>query len=1000
MPNTRNLKTIKARAFATAFSWSLLILLSVAWNTWQTRQQAIGMATTEAKAHLAKDLAFRKWASDRGLLYMPVSDKAQPSQSLSHVANRDIQSTDVAAPLNPGYSTSPQYNAILFTHAFIWLLGMATIMVIARRTKSQTKERLERELLLNEKNRLLETEIAERKKTELRLSAIFDFLPDASFVVDNEQRVIAWNRSIEQMTGVKKADIVGMGDHACTIPFYGDRRAHLIDLIDVTDDELEAKYKHVTRKDGILYAEAFTPALYNGHGAHVWAMVTPLFDQNGVRTGAIESIRDVSEQKNLENDLRDSSQRLLDIINFMPDATLIIDRTGCVMAWSREMTTLTGVAAEAMIGRCDYEHAIPFYDERRPILVDLALNPDLLIEKRYNKIVRSNDILYGESFVTNLRSRQAYLVASASTLRNAKGEIVGAIECIRDHTQQMKAQERISLLAMIFENSGEAIVITDKRNKIIETNKAFSRLTGYSSEEARGEDPRILKSGIEGKEFYEAMWSAITEKSYWQGEIWDKRKDSSIYPKWLTITAIRDDAGEIINYFAAFSDITERKEAEKRIEHMAHTDALTSLPNRHTLVERLTQALEQAKRSADSVAVLFIDLDRFKTINDSLGHHIGDILLFEVAARLKDSVRAADIVARFGGDEFVVVLPQINSAIDAAYTARQIQNSLSRPYLLENNKVHTTPSIGISIFPDDGLTVAELLKNADSAMYSAKALGRNNFQMFTAEMHTAAQQRLELEISLRSAIENEEFVLHYQPQIEAESGRLTGFEALVRWQSPKHGMVPPDNFIPVAEETGLIVEIGMQVLQMACRQVAQWQAAGLPPVKVAVNLSARQLRQTELLATICDVIRSNGISPEMIALEVTESMIMDNPEECIRILTSLNDLGIELAIDDFGTGYSSLSYLKLFPFDKLKIDRSFVKDIETSASDAAIASATIALAHTLGRKVIAEGVETRAQLDFLKQHGCDIIQGYYFSRPIPAGDVAAYIRGQSVVLKE
>jgi diguanylate cyclase (GGDEF)-like protein/PAS domain S-box-containing protein len=583
-------------------------------------------------------------------------------------------------------------------------------------------------------------------------------------------------------------------------------------------------------------------------------------------------------------------------------------------------------------------------------------------------------------------------VASASTLRNANGEIVGAIECIRDHSEQMKAQERISLLAMIFENSGEAIIITDKLNNIIETNKSFSRLTGFSSEDAKGQNPRILKSGIEGKEFYEAMWNSILEKSYWQGEIWDKRKDGSIYPKWLTITAIRDEADEVINYFASFSDITERKEAEKRIEHMAHTDALTSLPNRHTLVERLTQALEQAKRSEDSVAVLFIDLDRFKTINDSLGHHIGDFLLFEVAARLRDSVRSADIVARFGGDEFVVVLPQINSGIDAAYTAKQIQVALSKPYLLENNKVHTTPSIGISIFPHDGVTVAELLKNADSAMYSAKALGRNNFQMFTAEMHTAAQQRLDLEISLRSAIEKEEFLLYYQPQIDAQSGELTGFEALVRWQSPEHGMVPPDSFIPVAEETGLIVEIGQQVLEMACKQMAQWQAAGLPPVKVAVNLSARQLRQPDLLETICEIIRVNGISYDIIALEVTESMIMDNPDECIRILTLLSNLGIELAIDDFGTGYSSLSYLKLFPFDKLKIDRSFVKDIETDASDAAIASATIALAHTLGRKVVAEGVETRAQLDFLKQHGCDVIQGYYFSRPIPAGDVAAYIK--------
>lgn len=1095
MPSVESAKTITIKAVATTLAWSLLILLSVIWNVSQIKSQVIDMAMTEAKAHLAKDRAFRKWASDRGGVYVAVGEKVQPSPYLAHVPMRDIQSTeglkltlknpamvineimadqlshgvatritgtkylnpadapdewekkalaivessrdyyhevitiknkpflrmmqpmimeesclmchswtgirvgelrgatDVAVPLDRYLATAAGHSrSIQLTHAIIWLLGMAAILFITKEAKRYAKERLEKELLLNEKNAQLESEIDERKKTELQLTAIFDFLPDATFVVDKEQRVIAWNRAIEQLTGVSKAEIIGQGNYACTVPFYGDRRAHLIDLITVDDDELAAKYKRVTRKDGILYAEAFTPALFNGKGAYVWAMVAPLYDQNGERTGAIESIRDVTAQKNLENELRDSHQHLFDIIDFLPDATMIINSDGRVVVWSREMTRLTGVAADMMVGRGNYEYALPFYGDRRPILVDLALNPDPEMEARYTKISRNGDILYGESFVTQLKAKQAYLVASASTLRDSAGKIVGAIECIRDHTEQMKAQERINLLAMIFENSGEGIVITDYLNRIIETNKSFSRLTGYSREEALGENPRILKSEVAGKEFYEAMWSSILGKNYWQGEVWDKRKNGTIYPKWLTITAIRDDSGEITNFFASFSDISERKEAEQRIEHLAHTDALTSLPNRHTLVERLSQALEQAKRSADSLAVLFIDLDRFKTINDSLGHHIGDLLLIDVAVRLKKSVRSADIVARFGGDEFVVILPLIRSEIEAAHIAEHILTTLSEPYILENNKVYSTPSIGISIFPHDGTTVTELFKNADSAMYSAKSHGRNNFQMFTREMHTVAQQRLTLETDLRTAIEKEEFIVHYQPQIDATNGSLAGFEALVRWQSPERGIVPPDSFIPVAEETGLIIEIGRQVLHMAFRQMSQWQSAGLPLIKVAINLSARQLRQPELPETISELLKINGISPNRVELEVTESMVMGHPEESIKILTTLKKMGIDLAIDDFGTGYSSLSYLKLFPVDTLKIDRSFVKDIETDPNDAAIASATIALAHTLGRKVVAEGVETGGQLEFLKQHGCDIMQGYLFSKPLPADKVPDYIK--------
>jgi predicted signal transduction protein with EAL and GGDEF domain len=368
------------------------------------------------------------------------------------------------------------------------------------------------------------------------------------------------------------------------------------------------------------------------------------------------------------------------------------------------------------------------------------------------------------------------------------------------------------------------------------------------------------------------------------------------------------------------------------------------------------------------------------------------MLLFHVAARLLESVRSADIVGRLGGDEFVIVLPQIQSGIDSVHVVNKIQQALSQTFRLGNHNLHITTSIGISVFPHDGETIEEIMKNADLAMYSAKSKGRDNYQFFTQEMNSTAQERLLLENDLRAAIEREEFLLHYQPQIDTITGRVIGAEALVRWQHPRRGLVPPDMFIPIAEETGLILPIGDFVLKTACRQLTAWLSEGLPPIRMAVNLSARQFKQDNLPCLVSEVIAESGIDPHLLELEITESAAMDNPEETILHLRRFREMGVELAIDDFGTGYSSLSYLKLFPVNRLKIDRSFVQDIETDSDDAAIAAATIALAHKLGKEVIAEGVETEGQLSFLKDQQCDIIQGYFFSRPLPAAELAKFLR--------
>lgn len=565
----------------------------------------------------------------------------------------------------------------------------------------------------------------------------------------------------------------------------------------------------------------------------------------------------------------------------------------------------------------------------------------------------------------------------------------------RAERSEAAAAARARLLTEVFENSGEAIVVTDAANRIIDINAAFTRLTGYARDEVLGQNPSILSAGRLSADDYHAMWESIQREGCWQGEIWDRRKDGSCYPKLLTIATLRDAQGAITHYIGSFTDISERKAAEDRINHLAHHDALTGLPNRLGLSDRLDQALAAARRDRQRLAVMFIDMDRFKAINDSLGHPVGDQLLVEVARRIKHCVRESDVVARFGGDEFVVVATGIaDAAVTTASTlAEKIQRLLAQPYPISDHALHSTPSIGIGIFPDDGADADTLMKNADTAMYHAKARGRNNFQFFTAAMNAQAAERQQLESSLHQALRNGEFLLHFQPQVEALSGKVTGFEALARWNHPQQGLVPPLKFIPVAEETGLIEPLGDWVLDAACAQLRAFRQQGWPGLTMAVNLSAHQLRQVDLVPRVAAVLASHELDGAALELEVTESAAMDDPEASIRILSALRAMGVRVAIDDFGTGYSSLAYLKRLPIDCLKLDRSFVMDIETDANDAAICKATIALAHSLGLLVVGEGVETQAQYQFLKELGCDTLQGYYFSKPLPAEEIETWLRG-------
>lgn len=552
--------------------------------------------------------------------------------------------------------------------------------------------------------------------------------------------------------------------------------------------------------------------------------------------------------------------------------------------------------------------------------------------------------------------------------------------------------EELRLYANAFESSGDAMLISDRFNRIVNVNATFTVQTGYSLDEVRGKNPKVLGSSKTPVAVYEEMWRSLQDNSYWNGELWDKKKSGEVYPKRVSISAILDAAGTVMFYIASYTDISERKANEARIDYLAHHDPLTGLINRYNLENRLDQALLSAHRDDLRVAVMFIDMDRFKTINDTLGHHVGDQLLIEVARRLRDSVRESDIVARLGGDEFIVVLTHITDEMDAAPLADKILRSLGQPYVFDGKELHSSPSIGIAFYPVDGADGPTLMKNADTAMYHAKERGRNNVQYFTLALNTAASERLGLENDLHQALRTDQLHLHYQPQIRAQDGKVFGVEALARWRHPALGDIPPLKFIPIAEESGLIEVLGSWVLEEACRQLGAWRAQGVEDIRMAVNLSAQQLRSPGLVQSVDALLKQHGLKGGDLELEITESVAMENPDQAIGQLQALRDLGIQLAIDDFGTGYSSLAYLKRLPIQILKLDRTFVRDIETDPSDAEISAATLALAHNLGLKVVAEGVETDAQRDYLIRHRCDFMQGYLFSKPLPAEEALKFIR--------
>ncbi|MBI5937308.1 MAG: EAL domain-containing protein [Betaproteobacteria bacterium] len=648
---------------------------------------------------------------------------------------------------------------------------------------------------------------------------------------------------------------------------------------------------------------------------------------------------------------------LATIVKQSGDPILTLDLARNITSWNQAATDLFGYQAAEIIGR-----------------------PFGLIEATSAETTREPALL-------TLRSQDGTLIVASCTsspLLDEPGVRVGEILTLRDVTEERRAHSQLQLMALVTENLGEGILITDRDSRIISVNKAFTTITGYALSEVVGKRPSTLASGQHDQAFYAALWDSLNRLGYWRGEIWNRRKDGGLYPEWLSITALRDEHGQVSNYVAIFSDITQNKEREARIEYLAQHDHLTQLPNRLLLRDRIEQAIAHAHRTGSKVAIMFIDLDRFKLINDTLGHTYGDLLLKEVAERLQNLVREDDTVSRQGGDEFIIMLRNIRNIAHIAHLAEKYLDALSVEYVIGGHHLHVTPSIGISLYPDDSDSIEELIQHADTAMYHAKDLGRATYQFYTEKLNTALAERLAIESALRDALRNDELKLFLQPQYRLADMKLVGAEALLRWQHPVRGMIYPGEFIPIAEDSRLIESIGQWVLNTSLDLLQQWDGdSELGHLHIAVNASARQLNNAEFAGQVKAMLEQRAFQRGNLHIEITESTLMKDIERSLAQLQALKDLGLKLAVDDFGTGYSSLNYLKQLPINMLKIDQSFIRGIPDDSHDKTISLAIINLAHTLQYEVVAEGIETREQLAFLEQAGCELGQGFHFARAMP-----------------
>ena len=824
---------------------------------------------------------------------------------------------------------------------------------------------------LVEANRLLAQEISERSRVqdELRrsnrfLDSVVENIPNMVFVKDaNDLKFVRFNKAGEELTGHRREDICGKSDFdffpAEEAEFFVAKDRETLAagrLLDIAEEEIK------TTSKGTRYL----------HTRKI-----PILDEHGKPEYLLGISEDITDRKRAEDTLHESEMLFRAIAENAGDLIAMLDTKG-----------------RRIYNNPSYRNVFG----SNPLLANFDSFTEIHPEDRARvKAIFQRTVATGVGERAEFRfllpnGGVRHIESEGSAICDSTGKVSKVVVVSRDITERRVAEEKLRLAARVFENSGEGIIITDADSNILMVNAAFTAATQYTAEEVIGKNPRILSSGEQDAEFYRNMWRALGENGEWHGEIRNRRKSGELYTEWLTLAAVRNDAGEITNYVATFIDLTARKQVEERLHFLAYYDELTELPNRVLFIDGLDRALALARHSHHQAAVMFLDLDRFSAINETLGHATGDLLLKEVSQRLQDCIPQRDSVARVGGDEFTMVLSGISEPEDASAVAQQILNALAKPFVLLANEVFISASIGISVFPGDGDDAETLINHADSAMRRAVALGGNHFRFYTLDMNSRSFERMLLGTDLRHALERGELQLYYQPLVEMATGRIVGAEALLRWWRQDFGMVPPAAFIPLLEETGLIVPVGEWVLKTACMQCNAWRALGFSDVFVAVNFSAQQFESQNIVGAVERVLHESDFDPRHLEIELTEGTLMRHAEDTTATLRGLKAMGIRLSVDDFGTGYCSLSYLKRFPLDTLKIDQSFVRDIPNQADAMAIVNAVIAMGHALKLKIIAEGVETREQMEFLRASGCDIMQGYHVGHPLPHEEFIRFLQ--------
>jgi len=800
-------------------------------------------------------------------------------------------------------------------------------------------------------------------ESEQRLRTLINATPDIICFKDGQGRWLEANQADLELFNLTGVDYRGKTDAELaefTDPLY--RTAFV--ACEASDDQ-------AWRSGQVSRAEEVIPTMH-GESRVYDVIKVPIFNASGGRKGLVVLGRDVTERRRAELALQQSAQEWSYAMDFFEDAVYLLDLNDRVLRANRAFYRLFGLTAEQVLGQ-DIGLVMHPHGEKDecPICRARRLREDAYVAM--DAAEPSNPV--GRPIEVSIR-----------IIRDTAEQPIGMLVGVKDMTRARQTEEQLRLAASVFEGSQEGIMILGADHRLVDVNQAFTTITGYDADTVAG---HLLRDLLSAEQFdaqaCEHLWARVDQDGSWQGEVWYRRADGEMFPAWQNLSVVKNAQGEPMRYIGVFTDISEKKASEERIHHLAHYDLLTDLPNRVLLQDRLHTALERMRRSGEHLAVLFLDLDRFKNVNDSLGHPVGDRLLQIVAHRLDTVVRDQDTVARLGGDEFLLILEELRDPQYAGLVARKILETLSEPVRIEQHDIYIGASIGISVFPGDGSDAEALIKNADTAMYRAKELGRNNYQFYTPQLTLLSLERFELERGLRLALEREELLLHYQPQASVDDGRCVGAEALVRWQHPEKGLIAPDRFIPLAEETGLILALGRWVLRAACAQARRWQEMGRP-LRIAVNLSGQQIVHGDIVATVSEVLAETGLAPQWLELEITEGFVLSHAEAGVHALERLKALGIKLAIDDFGTGYSSLSYLKRLPVDRLKIDRSFVQGVPEDRDDAAIVTTIIAMARSLQLEVIAEGVETEAQLAFMRQHGCEEYQGYFLARPLPLAE--------------